>query len=70
MRKVSDIHFLINGKKHHFVWPETKPTVPAPLLAFMVAAVIQGKVDTFDLAAYVEENDLWKYFKPVDAPTA
>lgn len=67
MRDVEQIKFHIDNKKYHFRAPDDASLNDiVKLLPFLTAAVVQGRIDRFDLGDYLDRHDLWKYFKLVD----
>ena len=65
MRDVESIKFHIDNDKYHFRPPVEGTSMAdlAKLLQFFAAALVQGRVDRFDLGDYLERHNLWRYFK-------
>lgn len=67
MRDVESIRFHIDNEKYVFRAP-AEPSLDdmVKLFPFLAAALMQGRIDRFDLGDYLERHDLWKYFQPAD----
>lgn len=67
MRDVENIKFHIDNSKYFFR-PPAEPSLDdmVKLMPFLAAALVQGRIDRFDLGDYLERHDLWKYFKSAD----
>ena len=68
MRDVETIKFHIDNNKYHFQQPaDATLDDMVKLVPFLAAAIMQGRIDRFDLGDYLERHNLWRYFKLAEA---
>jgi hypothetical protein len=65
-RLVDSLVFHIGAKRYRYVPQRADPRDTPYLLSLLIAALATRTLGEFDLAAYVQEHDLWRCFEEIE----